>query len=400
MLLERAVFGNGRLYAGDRPGGYPIIRCSPMRDSAWEAGAGHDPDTNWWRQSLTAAEWLKKFGEKLNPDGAVAKAANSIQDRNRQVHVHPWRDGEPRLVADRDGPAAAQAALAVGVAERNRGVPGQRRLADSDPYTAFRGRRRANEMYGREGGDEALEEAQMVQRVRVAVIRSMEKGIDPLMLLPSDGVVTPPTNEPSGAMVVDRELMMGRGDPIRYLKHEGRPDIGQEFLRDNCYASIDRAFSKDLMTLPREPRMLDSQIIGLQEEASRGIVPIVAPLFAPMGRFIARIADIAQRQGRLRAPPPQARGLDISIEFKNPLEHAARLSEVRAFMQLLSIAAQAAQVDPGVRHAVDWIGGVQYCARVLGWPEKFITPAKQLKALLEADAQAATQRQQLEAART
>lgn len=397
MLLERAVFGNGRLYAGDRPGGYPIVRCTPMRDSAWEAGSGHEPDTNWWRQSLTAAEWVKKFGAKLKPDGQVVRAAANRRNRGDQftfIHgVMENPDWQPSVI---DQMPHQRRWLSVWVDEQDKHLVAANWVT-SDPYNAFRGRRRAGEMYGREGGDEALEEAAMVQRVRVALIRGLEKTIDPLMLLPSDGVMTPPTNEPAGAVVVDSAMMMRPSDPIRFLKSEARPDLGQELLQNSCYASIDRAFSKDLMTLPREPRMLDSQIVGLQEEASRGIVPILAPLYAPMARFIGRIADIAQRQGRLRRPPTEAHGLSLSIEFKNPLEHAARLAEVRAFMQLLPLIIQASQVDPGARHAIDVIGGVQYSARVLGIPERFITAAKDLKALLAADANAAANRNQMEA---
>jgi hypothetical protein len=395
MMLERAVFGNGRLYAGDRPGALPIVRCSPMRDSAWEAGNGHDPDTNWWKQSLSAAEWAKKFPNKALGE-RVATAADNAHRRNEQfTFIHGVMENPDWNPMQMDQVPHKRRWLSIWLNESDKVLVNAAWLS-SDPYTAFRGRRRANEMYGREGGDEALEEAQMVQRVRVAVIRSMEKAIDPLMLLPDDGVLTPPTNEPQGAMVVKSELMARAGDPIRYLKGEGRPDLGQEFLRDNCYASIDRAFSRDLMTLPREPRMLDSQIIGLQEEASRGIVPILAPLFAPMGRFIGRIADVAQRAGRLPKPPREAHGLTLSIEFKNPLEKAARLGEVRAFMQLLSILTQASQIDPGARHAVKVIEGVQHCARVLGVPDKLITSAKELKGLLDADAQQAQQRTMLD----
>jgi hypothetical protein len=211
--------------------------------------------------------------------------------------------------------------------------------------------------------------------------------------------MTPATNEPRGAMVIKAEMMNRQGDPVRYLKSEGRPDLGMEFLRDGVYASIDRAFGKDLFTLPREPRMLDSQIVGLQEEQSRGIVPMIAPIFPPLGRFLGRIADIAHRQHRLPAPPRAAHGLVLSWKFKNPLERASRLAEVRAFMQAISILVQAVQVDPGARHALKVIEGVQYCARILGVPEKLITPPKELAALLSADQQAALQRMQLEGAK-
>lgn len=397
MLQERTVYGNGCLYGGDRPGALPIVRCNPMRDTAWEAGGGHDPDDFWWRQSLSAAEWAKKFPNRMLGD-KLTSALETPAGRSRPfTFVHATMenpDWKPALI---DQQPRHRRYLSLWLNEEDRCLVNAAWI-NSNAYTAFRCTRRAAENYGRGGADEAMEEAQMAQRVRVAVIRGVEKATDPLMLLPDDGVMTPPTNEPEGAIVVRADLMGRQGDPIRYLKHDGRPDIGQQFLRDGCYAAIDRAFSRDLMTLPREPRMLDSQIIGLQEEQSRGVVPIIAPLFAPTARFIGRILDVAQRQGRLPRPPRAAEGLQLSIQFRNPLERASRLAEVRAFMQALSILMQAVQVDPGARHALKVVDGVQYCARILGVPDKLIASAKELKELLAADAKAAMQKQGMEGA--
>ena len=392
MLQERTVYGNGCLYGGDRPGALPIVRCAPMRDVAWEAGGGHEPDDFWWKQSLSAAEWAKKFPGKML-GARLTQALETTAGRAQPfTFIHALIENpewKPALV---DQQPRHRRFLSLWLNESERCLVRASWLT-SDPYTAFRCTRRANENYGRGGADEALEEAQMAQRVRVGIIRATEKATDPLMLLPDDGVMTPPTNEPEGAIVVRADLMGRQGDPVRYLKHEGRPDIGQQFLQSSVYAAIDRAFSRDLMTLPREPRMLDSQIIGLQEEQSRGVVPVIAPLFAPTGRFIGRIFDIAQRQGLLPRPPREADGLQLSIQFRNPLERASRLAEVRAFMQ-----AQAVQVDPGARHALKVVDGVQYCARILGVPDKLIASAKEVKALLDADAKAAMQQQGMESA--
>jgi len=398
MLLEREVYGNGRLYGGDRPGQLPIVRCSPMRDSAWEAGAGHEPDTHFWRQSLSAGEWAKKF-PKAQLGETVMKAAESVTSRDRSfTFIHALLENPGWSPSEADQVPTKRRYLSVWLNEQEK-VLVQAAWRNSRSYEAFRGRMRPGESYGREGGDEALEEALMAQRVRVAVIRSMEKAIDPVMLLPDDGVITPPTNEPEGAMVVKSELLTRANDPIRYMKSEGRPDLGMEFLRDGVYGSLDRAFGKDLYTLPREPRMLDGQIVGLQEEQSRGTVPLIVPLFAPTARFLGHIASIMGRQGRLPRPPQAAHKLTLSFKFKNPLERASRLAEVRAFMQAMSILVQAVQVDPGARHAIKVIEGVQYCARILGVPERLITPPKELAALLDADQKAAMQRMQLDQAK-
>jgi hypothetical protein len=382
MLQERGTFGNGVLYAGDRPGGLPIVRCAPMKDAAWEGGAGHEPAAYWWRQSLTAAEWARKFPKRALGE-KITEAANSRTRRNEAfTFIHGAIENPGWTPASVDQGPPKRRFLTVWLNELDKSLVSSSFLT-TNPYQAFRCYRRANEIYGRGPAEEALEEASMAQRVRIAVIRSMEKAIDPTLLLPDDGIITPPTNEPEGAIVVRADMMNRQGDPIRTLRHEGRPDMGQEWLQTAIYGNIDRAFSRDLMNLPREPRMIESQIIGLQEEQSRGVVPLIAPLFAPLARFIGRIYDIRNRQGFMPRLPAHLHGWSMSIEFKNPLEKAARLAEVRAFMQALSILIQASQVDPAARHSLKVVEGCQWCFRVLGVPERFIPSEKEIQASLQ-----------------
>ena len=395
MLNERAVFGNGVLYGGDRPGGLPIVRCSPIKDTALEGGAGHEPGGHWWRQSLTAGEWEKKLpnrhlGEKIMAAASSPSRRNEVFTLTHGSIENPgWSPSEADQVPQK------RKFLTLWMNEDEKHLISENWLT-SNPYTAFRCPRRAGEAYGRGPADEALEEAQMANRLRISTIRGIEKTVDPLMLLPDNGVMTPPTNEAEGAIVVREDMMRHAGDPIRYLRSEARPDVGQEFLQNSVYASMDRSFARDLMTLPREARMLESQIIGLQEEQSRGVVPIVAPVFAPLANFIGRIYDIRRRQGRMPRPPMSNRAYSLSIEFRNPLEKASRLAEVRAFMQALTIQIQAMQVDPGARHALKVVQGVQGSARTLGVPEKWIATKKEIEAALAAGAEMAKQQAQTE----
>lgn len=397
MLLERTTFGNGALYGGDRPGNLPIVRAAPLADCALEGGSGHEPSATWWRQSLTAAEWGRKFpGRDLGEK--VRRAAESRSGRNDLfTFIHGCMDNPGWTPASLDQAPPRRRHLSVWLAEDDARLVTHSYLT-SEPYQWFRTPRRPNELYGRGQAEEALEEAAMAQRVRVGVIRGMEKTIDPPMLLPDDGIMTPPTNEAEGAIVVRSELMRGAGDPVRYLRSESRPDLGQEWLQTAIYTNMDRSFSRDVMTLPREPRMIETQIIGLQEEQSRGTVPLVSPLFAPTARFLARLYDIRRRQGLMPRPPATNRNWQISIEFRNPLEKASRLAEVRAFMQSLSILMQASQIDPAARHSLKVVEGSQWCFRVLGVPERFIPTTKEIDAALKAAAEVQQQAAGMEAA--
>lgn len=395
MLKELGAFGNGVLYAGDRPGGLPIVRCAPIKDTALEGGAGHEPAGYWWRQTLTAGEWARKLPNR-DLGAKIMAAADSPSRRNELFTLtHGSIENPDWSPKEADQVPQKRKHLTLWLNEDEKHIVSENWLT-SDPYTAFRAPRRAGEPYGRGRADEALEEAQMAQRLRVSTIRGIEKTVDPTMILPDNGVMTPPTNEAEGAIVVREDMMRHPGDPIRHLRSEARPDVGQEFLQTSVYAAMDRAFARDLMNLPREARMLESQIIGLQEEQSRGVVPLVAPVFAPLARFIGRIYDIRRRQGRMPKPPMTDRPYALSIEFRNPLEKASRLAEVRAIMQGLTIQAQAIQIDPGARHAMKVVEAVQHSNRILGVPEKFISTKKEIEAALAAAAQIAQQQAQTE----
>jgi hypothetical protein len=399
MLMERTVYGNGILYGGDRPGNLPIVHAAPLRDCAWEGGRlNHTPENFWWRQKLTAGEWEKKLpGRMLGVH--ITEALKTNAGRNRDFTLtHGMIENPSWTPAVIDQAPQLRRFLSVWLSEDESRVLSNNFLT-SNPYTAFRCYRRSNENYGRGPSDEALEEAAMAQRVRIAVIRGMEKSIDPTMLLPDDGVSSPPTNEPDGAIVVRAELMRQAGDPIRFLRPQGNPQLGMEFLRDGVYQAMDRAYSRDIMSLPREPRMVESQIIGLQEEQSRGVVPLLAPLFAPTARFIARVYDMRRRQGRMpQWPVHMMAGHSVSIEFRNPLEKAARLAEVRAFMQSLNIMLECMKIDPSARFALKVVEGSQWCFRVLGVPERFIPTKKEIDASLAAAAQQQQQQQGMETA--
>lgn len=398
-LLQYGAYRNSRLYVGDRPGALPIVRCTDMRDSAWEAGTGHLPGAHWWRQTLTAAEWYAKFPQAILGE-KVTKAATTEGSRNQTfAFIHgtienpDWNPTQEMQVPTK------RRHLSIWLNEADTCLVSQRWL-QVDRYAAIRAPRRAQEQYGRGGaGDEALEEVEMAQRVRMGTIRGYEKSIDPTLLLPDDGLLTPPTNESEGAMVLRADLLRGAGDPVRFLKSTAAPEKGLEFLTNSVYAAIDRAFAKDVMTLPRESRMLDAQIVGVQEEQARAIVPLVSPLYAPIGRTIAIFAHLRQRDGKLPKAPPSAHGIQLDIEFRNPIDKAARLAEVRAFMQVLSIAVNASQVDPLAAHALKVVEGVQHCARVMGVPAKLIASAQELKAASDAMAKASADKARLEAAK-
>lgn len=393
MLLQYGM-GSSALYGGDRPGRMPIVKAPPMRDLAWEENEDGEADGFFWPQSFTAAQARKKLGDAAGPQ--CVKDSQDNRRRNKPsefLHVVVENDDwNPR------GGAIGQRRYCSIWINRTEKHLCAKNFLTSNPYTAFRAPRRPGEVYGRGSWDEAFEEALMAQRVRIAVIRSMEKAIDPVMLLPDDGVSTAPTNEPEGAIVVRADLMARAGDPIRYLQSQGRPDLGQEWLSQSVYGAMDRAFGREFMTLPREPRMVNSQIIGLQEEQSRMTVPMVSPLYQPLGRFLARLYDIRHRQGRMPKPPAGIERAELGIEFRNPLAHAARLAEVRAFMQALEIAVNAGGVDPGARYALKVIEGVQDSARTLGVPEKYISTKEEIEKALEAAANVNREKSQMEGA--
>jgi len=383
---EYAVFANGPFYTGDRPGKLPVYMPVPLASAVWELDTDGELLRFGWKCRWTARQAVDKWPGKVSSKiEEAAKVETGNATRREFLHV---MDRNPAFVPGSDVPRERQ--YRVRWIECDGAHVISTSYLEESCYSIFAALPQPGEAYGRGCGDNALEDTQMAQRVRVSTIRGMEKAVDPITIVPDDGVVSLPTNEARGLLVVRSELMRNGNVPVQTLRYEGRPDLGLEVSKI-LHEAIDRHFYTHYTRLPREPRMPTQQIIGLQEEQMRALGPLLTSFQRPLGQIVMRTYNIRRRDGRLRPLPPEWQDRDIKLKLKlePPALRQMRLAEVRAFIQWLEIVGMATQVEPGVAHVPNLITAIAEVGSVLGVPQRWINSADQVQQMLGTQRQVA-----------
>ncbi|HYC64121.1 MAG TPA: portal protein, partial [Reyranellaceae bacterium] len=256
------------------------------------------------------------------------------------------------------------------------------------PYIVPRWQVRAGEVYGRGPGMKALADVKMLQRAMRTQIRGVEKSIDPPNLIADDGIIGPMRINPGSNIYVQPDLMTGSASPVRQMEFTGRLDIGEEFM-DRVRARIDARYYKDLLLLPRDPRMPATHILKLEEETAT----ILGPFFGRaqlegVAPLIWRLFMIRLRAGVYGSPPPQLRGREVAVEYEGAQAKAQRLAEVRAISQYIDIMAPIAQIKPEVMDTFDEDEAAYVVADGLALPSRTRRDARKVAQLREGRRQA------------
>jgi hypothetical protein len=264
-------------------------------------------------------------------------------------------------------------------------------------YTAYRGElSQPSDRYGIGPADLALEDVSMAQRITVAGIRALEKAGDPPYVVPDDGVVTLPTNESRGVIVVRADMMRSGNSPIHQLDAKGRPDLTIDFVQQ-MEVAVRKRFALDKINLPREPRMPVQHVIALREEQARDTAPLLSEHLPALGHVVERTAELMFLARRIPPLPNTVEGSGtVAVEFESPIVRAMRLAHTRAFMETLEAAQLAVQFDPAVRFSIKWADGIRDMAKVTGVRTVLIAGNDEMKQATAMLNKQAAQKDQLE----
>jgi len=306
---EFGAFGNGAMYTGDRPGILPLFLQVPLAEAAWEWDADDELARFGWKKRWTALQAAEKFG--LDRVGAkVKEAAESANGEDAPFDFLHVMDRNPDFVTGSDRPAERRWRVRwIEVATFHKVSES---FLDDSCYAPFTAPRTGQDAYGRGCGDNALEDTNMAQRVRVVTVRGMEKQIDPPTVVPDDGVVSLPTNEARGLLVVRSELMRNGNVPVASLRPEGRPELGLEISKV-LHQAIDQHWYVEYTRLPREPRMPIAQIVGLQEEQMRALGPLLTAFQRGVALIVARVWSIRRLSNRMPDMPAEMAGKPLAL---------------------------------------------------------------------------------------
>lgn len=248
------------------------------------------------------------------------------------------------------------------------------------PYMFTRLDKESNEVYGRGIGIKMLPEIRLLNKMMETTIRAAEKVVDPPLMVPDDGFLSPLRTVPGGILY----YRSGTSDRVEPLNTHANIGISLEMMQDTK-DDIKRAFFVDLFQLLAERKNMSSayEVLERVEEKQGNLSPmsgrLESDLFNPL---IERGLGILFRTGRL--PPPPV-GIDAySITYTGKLAMALKRGEVRAVQDTYNVVAPWVEADPTLLDNFDQDKIVRGTGERIGLPGEWLRPSDDVAEIREA----------------
>lgn len=330
FYLELPAFGTSHLYIPDT-----------LKFTSMPLGECYIKENNLGIVDTIYREWewpklkiIKEYGD----DGMLPEQVTKAKDEDKfklMQYIAPANDIEGVTVKPpKDFVSIHYVLLGEGGGTRIR-----ERGFDSFPIAVGRWAKIPGEEYGRSPAMSVLPDIRMLQEMKRVLIRGAQKGVDPVLLVPDDGMVRPKALGPGDMLPVRRDLLIAGAEP-RPLITKGRVDIGMEFL-EYTRETVKRAFFLDRLSIRDQfqgngPEMTATEVLQLREEAFRLMGPTVSRLQVEfLSPIIARVYNILIRDKIIPAPPIKDFPV-LEVEFESPAALAQRASESDALVQWLN----------------------------------------------------------------
>ena len=342
---EVADFGLAIVANLSLPGVGVRFRHYPVDECCIDQNADGEVDTVTRRFRLSARAAVAEWGEACGPE--VVKAA--ADDKLAGEEFEFLRVVAPLPRADAVG--RRWASTFVGV--RDAVVVAEGRFFEF-PFMVGRWAANGSSAYPSTcPGMRALADVKMLQRMMEVTIAAGELAVWPPMLAPDDGVVGPISLESRAINYYRADLLYGGRDPLRPMVSGVRPDIGEELMA-KTRERIDNAYYAHLLRTPRDPRMLQDQILDIAAERARVMGPIFAGIQSEaIGPAIDRVLQVMIRAGATLKPPAKLAGKSVRVSFENPFAQARAASETRAISRFIAMQMPLLQLDEEVKDNLD-----------------------------------------------
>lgn len=397
MVREYLALGIGSMFIADRPGDLPLFIARPLAQMAFAEGEDFEIDEAHWRFQLTAKQAFQRWGA-----AAGTKVAEKAQKPDKCMEkcwfrhcVWPRAEYDGQSGRPEDKPFAE-----YWISEEDKALIAEGGTARF-PYVVPREGQRPGEVYGRGRGIRALADTKMFQRVRRSTIQGAEKTINPPMMIPDEGVVSNNGKlslRPAAPNYV-RADYMARGAEPRPILTNARVDVGLEF-EDAIRNEIGDPFLRNVLSLPREPRMPTSHVLALEEEAMRVASPVVEALqteaLAPAD---ALLFPLMMRDGAFDDVFPEGMRIPFRTQFMSAAGKIARIRQARAIAQRIEIFAPVIAERPDILDNTDWHTAYRETGDILGVPAHWDHDRDTAQAMAQARNEAAQEQADQEGAK-
>lgn len=341
---------------------------------------------------MTVAQVIKKFGEENVSEGVRGQADR----QNWHQPVTIYHCVEPRWMHERDpekldGKNMPWRSVYFEICKNNNGQRGKRAsiLRESGyrefPVVAPRWEVVGGNTYGDSPAMDALGAVQRVQSMTVVEGRAAALDAEPPLQGPPSLKDAEIDRGPNGYTEVEA------GQEIKPLYDSRTNPVLLENLLQRGIHEIEARMFRPLFSIISDA---DKQMTAQEVREVAG--ERLAQLGPTIGRYdrdlLSRMVDItlghAFDQGRMPPAPDQLAGLEVKAELVGVLAQAQRASNASTSDQLQAKVFSHAQVDPRVRHIIDYEQDIRNYADVIGADPRSLVSPQKYQETVEAEAQA------------
>lgn len=269
---------------------------------------------------------------------------------------------------------------------------------DEQPYNIARWSKAAGELLGRGPGAMALPYLRGINAMAVTAMMAAEKLADPPLILPDDGFLGPLVSSPGGLNFY-RAAIAGQGsDVVRTLPVEADLPAIQGMIEWRA-SQIQSLFLTPHLQTFENPNATATQVLAVQSEKMRVLGPVLGRLQMEfLSPFINRVFNLLLINESIPEPPDELIGLDLAVEYNNPVSSNQKQIEAQAFSQAVGYLTPLLGANQTLLDNFDGDAIVRDSQKVFGYPSKYLKTVDERDQQRQAAAQAMQQQQEAQLA--
>ena len=335
---QLAFYGTADLYVEDAPGFGLRYFTRPLAEIFIDEMYTGRIDIVYRRYKMTMRNIVDQFGEDSIPDNLVRLAKEQPHSHKELLHViHPREMGGPK------SPLPWRSVYLLVEGEKIVGEGGYWSM----PHQVARWEKDSGEIYGRGPAWVAISDQNMLNEMSKLIIKAGQRQLDPPLGVPDDGVIGDVDLSPGG-ITVFQSYFQDRQPIFPLLPQIDRSVITEQLIAQR-QQMVNRAFMMDLIASKSDPRMTATQVLEVDEQIARLMVPMLGRVQAELVEpLLMRTLDIAERGGLVARRPDELLNQEVRPHFYSPLERIQREAEARSIIGTWTAAAQIGATNPEV----------------------------------------------------
>jgi hypothetical protein len=395
------AFGNSTMYIDKFDqrwfGGGAGLRYKSVPFGETFYGENHqgkvDRMIRWFK--LTAYQAVQKWGRDRLPENLVASLEQNSQTLFNFLHcVKPrGEDYDPEAMDER-GFAFSSHYVSI----EGRCLMQAERGYHRFPYAVSRYDQTPGEVYGRGPAMLVLPSLKTLNAMKTVFLKQGHRSADPVLLMADDGIMGMDLRP--GA--VNKGGVNSDGRPLVHTLPTGDIKISIEMMQAE-QSIIDDVFLVSLFkVLSDHPNMTATQVIELVNEKGMLVAPTLGRQHTEyVGGMVPRELDLLSEMGLLDPMPPRLAEADGAYEVSDtsPLSLAASAGKAAGFLRTVEQVRELVNVtqDPSHLDRFDFDTAIPEIANINHTPEAWMADDKAVAQKRKARADAAAQKQALEA---